>query len=185
MPPFHSSYIVQLVICAAIVDCHLYMYSLMGHISITSRYSSTGVHYRPPTPALQAVFPTLFLSTWWWKPSRAVNIDPITAQLSLTYRNTVWTTALYIISRDHTAATNFVITFATISYWRRSFLRFWYSSIYSLLLNATISLRYSKASVGYIDSKFTLMTTLMDSKPFWGVSRCLCHSSPSRLLSKL
>ena len=163
--------------CAAMVDCRLWMYSLMGHIPVTYRDSSIGGHYQLLYPSFQYVFPAIFLSTWWWKLSRAVKIDPVTTQISHPYSNTVWTTALYINEREHTTDTDFVSTFGTIHHWRRFLLRFLYRVAQSLLLYATMKSRYSKASVGSIGSNFKLMTTLLASKQCWGVSCCLRHSS--------
>ena len=53
----------QLVMCSGMVDCHLLMYYLMGHIPATYRAYFTGGHYHPPPKELQDVFPVIHLAT--------------------------------------------------------------------------------------------------------------------------
>ena len=93
--PMHSSYMGRLAMCAAMVACHIWIYSFMGHRPATSRAYSTGGHSHPLYPAHQSVFPTIFMATRWWKTFRTASIAPFTTHISLPYSNNVWTNALY------------------------------------------------------------------------------------------
>ena len=136
--PVHSSYMVWLEMCAAVVCCWIWMYYFMGHRYYASKAYSTGGHSHPQSPARRAILSWIILATRWWKSSRTVNIYTITTQLSLTYSNTVWTSDFYIINCAHTTAPVFFSTFAAISLYCWDFLLFWYRADQLLLLYSTV-----------------------------------------------
>ena len=183
--PVNSSYMWWLIMFTPMVDCRLWIYYLRFQRPATSRDYSTGGHSHLPYPACRSIFPIISLATWWWKPSITVNIVTSIIQTSLLYRNTIWTTAFYIISHARIVAPSFVSIFATITHLRQEFLRFWYRFAQSLLFYETVRTRYGKVVVGSIVSEFTLMATILDSKQYCRVSRHLHHSSPILHLSEL
>ena len=102
--PVNSSYMGRLSMCATMLVCCLWMYSLRVHIPENSRYSSTGGHSHQLPPEHRAVFPSIRLATLWRKPSINANIDPVTTHLSFPYINNIWNTNLYITPCYFTAA---------------------------------------------------------------------------------
>ena len=130
----------------------------------------------PPVPIAPSCLSRILLANWWWKPSRTVNIAPVTNQISFPYSNSVWTTDFYIIICARTTAPAFVRRFFTIPLHLQDFLRFCYRAAQLLLLYATVCPRYGKADLGSIWSDLTWIMSLLYSKDCWRVSRRLCCS---------
>ena len=101
------------------------MYTLMGWIPMASIASTTERYsHSPPTPRF-SVIPVIYCAVQWWKPSSTLSISPVTTHISLTYKITDCTTALYIYPQVCTGAPVLSITLSTIPHRLRAFRRFW------------------------------------------------------------
>ena len=96
--PVKISYIDLPDTYSVIVACRLLMYSFIGQIPVTSNAASTEAHsHLSPSPFL-GVIPAIRLAIMWWNSSNAVIIVSVAPHISLPYRSTACTTALYIIA---------------------------------------------------------------------------------------
>ena len=128
----------------------------MGYIPAASNASEIDDHSHPSYPTCRSEIPSILQSIWWWNPYITFNIASVTTQLLLPYSNTVWTTALYIISRARTVDPVFNITFTTTPHRHCDFLRFSYRVVHLLLLNRYGGSKYGKAVVDYRGSRLTV-----------------------------
>ena len=155
--PVHSSYMVRQATCDAMVSCIHCTYSLIGNGPVVSSASATGGHPHLPLVVHHGVIPVILPDTQWWNTSSTLRMALVTIKSSLPYNNTDCRTVLYSIPSDCTVALVFETTITTIDHRRYALQRFWYRSVQSLLLYATVSPRYKKSATGSRGSEFTLI----------------------------